>query len=183
MSYIAPNYGPMRWQPAQPLPLQSGQGSEKECEEWGQEIPEKCPTCHQFVTEPDPDEEHCDKCGQTMPEDDAEEDDEPNVETEEDCQGYKWTRCDEDIFRAKCRACNQWTSACPRCKCEYTGEDPTESDEERDEKARDKQEKKDAKSTDESDEEDEAPPRKSNRARETRKRPRDNFDPSDEEDE
>ena len=182
MSYYAPNYGPTMWQPAQPLALQYGQGTEKECDACGQDIPEKCPTCHQFVTEPDPDEERCEKCGQTMPEEENDEDDEANIETEEDCQGYKWTRCDEDIYRAKCRACNQWTTVCPRCNCEYSGGEPTESDEERDEKARKKQAKKEAKSTVESDEEDEAPRPQRKRVRESAKRPRDNFDPTDEED-
>ena len=174
MSQNTSNYGQTRCQIAQPLALQYGQGTEKECDACGQDMPEKCPTCHQFVTEPDPDEEQCEKCGQPKPEEDAEEDPDANVENEEDCQGYKWIRCDEDIFRAKCRACHQWSTACPRWKCEYTDNEPTASDEERDDK-----ERKDA---DDSDEEEEAPPPKRKRVRESRKRPRDNFDPSDEED-
>ena len=49
---------------------------------------------------------------------------------EEVCRRYKWIRCQNGVFRAKCSACNKVRDECPQCHTTFEEEDEPDSEEE-----------------------------------------------------
>ena len=95
----------------------SSSKEQKMCNDCGQPIRPRCTACHQFIRETSTDAEFCEGCGQEILSDE---------ETEVTVQqgggkerGFKWTKCDNGVYRAKCLGCKRKTEECPRCQVIY----------------------------------------------------------------
>ena len=95
---------------------------QKICKDCEQPIRPKCPTCSQFIREASSEAEFCEGCGQEIISDEQ-------TEVEQEGAGkqhqFKWTKCNNGVYRAKCLGCKRKTEECPSCHVTY---DDTEDD-------------------------------------------------------
>ncbi len=97
---------------------------------------EECGSCGQKNTS------KCQHCGQYLPESvgnkDTSSDSEGSEESANESDSgeeslnkrYKWIRCSNGTYRAKCTACRKRVDECPQCHTAFEEEDEPESDEE-----------------------------------------------------
>ncbi len=96
---------------------------------------EECACCGQKDTS------KCQHCGQHLPESGGDKDTNSESESSEESPNdsesaeespnkrYKWIRCSNGTYRAKCTACKKRVDECPQCHTAFEEEDEPESDE------------------------------------------------------
>ena len=96
---------------------------------------EECACCGQKETS------KCQHCGQHLPESGGDKDTNSDSESTEESANesesgeeylnkrYKWVRCSNGTYRAKCTACKKRVDECPQCHTAFEEEDEPESDE------------------------------------------------------
>ncbi len=110
----------------------------------------------------------CGACGQYLPEtknkkhENEAEDSLSETDSEDSvCRRYKWIRCQNGVFRAKCSACNKVIDECPQCHSTFDEEDEPDSEEESD--SEDAKESEDSDEEEDSEGDEDAPKRKRQR--------------------
>ena len=79
----------------------------KDCSNCGQKLLEKCLTCEQFIKKNNvPEEDKCDSCGQELPDEEADE--------EEEFEEQK-----DGTLRKICGCCRRKCTVCPDCEQDY----------------------------------------------------------------
>ena len=84
--------------------------TKEECERCGQTIPDKCPTCHQFIVERE-EEDICSLCGQ---------------ELDDEFEGHEFIKQKDGANCAVCNWCERPCNECPKCKRDFLTESEDE---------------------------------------------------------
>ncbi len=112
----------------------------------------KCGACGQYLSETKDEKKQENETESSLSETDSED---------EVCRRYKWIRCQNGVFRAKCSGCNKVVDECPQCHTAFEEEDEPDSEEESD--SEDSQESEDSDEEEDSEADDDAPKRKRQR--------------------
>jgi hypothetical protein len=123
------------------------------CNSCGQEIPDKCTLCDQFVLDPPDEDDQCEECGQELPDEDEESDEEEDSHEEHEYVCRK-KGCEQPL----CTICKRPLQMCPKCEREFdTDEDGSVEGSSEDDESSDEEEvprkkrRRDAKDESESD--------------------------------